>query len=304
MAMDFILRLAATFISYFWPPKRLHPQPTGKETWAVVTGATAGVGLALSHELCSRGFNVIVHGRDSKKLEALQSSIRAGFPNRECAVLMLDAADCFSHTQYEISRSAIYDACKNRNVTVLINNVGIGHNITEDFRSLTSQTPASIDLLLSTNIVFMTHLTRNLLPTLSSNAPSTIVNVGSLAELAMPYLTVYSATKAYASTITKALDAEMRAEGLDVKVECMMFGDIDTPGHPMKQSLSVLGAEQAAKCTLDRGGSMGYLGLEPVGAPYWFHGLLLWLCRAQPWWMLREGFIHNLKAKSTYPKIE
>lgn len=64
----------------------------------------------------------------------------------------------------------------------------------------------------------------------------------------MPYIAVYSATKAYMSTFTKALDTEMCAENQDITVECMLFGDIDSPVHPMKQSLSVLGAEE---CILD-----------------------------------------------------
>ena len=68
-----------------------------------------------------------------------------------------------------------------------------------------------------------------MLPGLKICTPSLIINIGSLSELAMPYATVYSATKAYISTFDKALDSEIRAEAVDVKVECMIFGDIDTP---------------------------------------------------------------------------
>jgi 17beta-estradiol 17-dehydrogenase / very-long-chain 3-oxoacyl-CoA reductase len=104
-----------------------------------------------------------------------------------------------------------------------------------------------------------------------------------MSELATPYITVYSATKAFMSTFTKALDSGMRAEGIDVRVERMIFGDIDTPVHPMKQPLAVLGAAKAAKCVLDRVGSTGSWGSQPVETPYWFHGVPWWLCRIQPW---------------------
>jgi NAD(P)-dependent dehydrogenase (short-subunit alcohol dehydrogenase family) len=134
-----------------------------------------------------------------------------------------------------------------------------------------------------------------MLPGLKRCTPSLIVNIGSMSELAMPYITVYSATKAFMSTFTKALDSGMRAEGIDVRVECMIFGDIDTPVHPMKQLLAVLGAEKAAKCVLDRVGSIGSWGSQPVETPYWFHGVLWWLCRIQPWWMLRAGLIPTLR---------
>jgi len=87
----------------------------------------------------------------------------------------------------------------------------------------------------------------------------------------------------------------MRAERTDVKVECMIFGDIDTTVHPMNQSLAVLREEKAANCVLDRAGSIGSWGSHPVEAPYWFHGVLGWLCRIQPWWILRAGFIPTLR---------
>jgi 17beta-estradiol 17-dehydrogenase / very-long-chain 3-oxoacyl-CoA reductase len=210
---------------------------------------------------------VILHGRNPDKLEGVKSRLLARFPDRECEILLLDASTCFSQEQYATSRDAILEVSKDRCVTLLINNVGIGHG-EKDFTTFTTQKLTSIEILLNTNIGFMTHLTQILLPILAKNAPSLVINVGSLAQLAMPYIAVYSGTKAYMNTFTKALDNEMRAEKIDVTVECMVLGDVDTPVHPMKPSLSVLGAEDAAKYILDRAGSMGYWGLQPVGAPY------------------------------------
>lgn len=304
MAVQPFFRLVAFVSSSIWPPKNLQPSNRKDSLWAIVTGSTSGLGLALSSELCRRGFDVIIHGRDEEKLKSLQLDLLHRFPSRKCEILLLDAETCFSRDEYDASHDAISSAVKDHSIALLINNVGIGHSPTKDFQSLTRQTATSIDLLLNTNIAFMTHLTRLLLPVLSSSAPSLIINIGSLAELAMPYLAVYSSTKAYISTFTKALDAEMRAEGLNVAVECMLLGDIDTPSHSMKESISVLGAEHAAQCILNRAGSMGRFGLEPVGAPYWFHGFLLWVCQIQPWWMLRAGFIQNLKSKSDLVKRE
>lgn len=141
----------------------------------------------------------------------------------------------------------------------------------------------------------MTHLTQIMHPGLKGCAPSLILNIGSMSELAMPYITVYSATKAYMSTFTKGLDLEMRAEGIDVKTECMIFGDIDTPVHPMKLLLAVLGAEHATKCVLDRAGSVCSWGSQPVEIPCWFHGVFGWLCWIQPWRILRAGLIPTLR---------
>ncbi|RDL33259.1 Uncharacterized protein BP5553_08698 [Venustampulla echinocandica] len=288
-ALTFLLRFAGFISSYLIPsklPRYLHPG-----SWAIVTGSTSGLGLALATALCSRGFNVLLHGRDPEKLQRV-------FPDRECEILLLDAASCFSPESYESSQTKIHDAVTGKNVSLLINNVGIGHSIPlGNFRPLESHTPASINVLLNANITFMTHLTYLLLPTFSSATPSLILNIGSVAELAMPYLTVYSATKSYMSTFSKALDAEMRAEGKGVRVECMVLGDVDTPVHPMERSLSVLSAEEAAGWVLERAGGIGMWGGENIGAPYWFHGVLWWACRAQPWWALRAGITANLREK-------
>jgi 17beta-estradiol 17-dehydrogenase / very-long-chain 3-oxoacyl-CoA reductase len=79
---------------------------------------------------------------------------------------------------------------------------------------LTDQSSATIDIVLNTNIHFMTHLTQIMLPGLKRCTPSLIINVGSMSELAMPYITVYSATKAYMSTFTKLLTRRCEPKGL------------------------------------------------------------------------------------------
>lgn len=88
-------------------------------------------------------FNIILHGRDLEKLKTVQSKLLARFPDRECEVLVLDAAKCFSHEQYAISRDAILEATNGCHVTLLIDNVGIGHDPHRDFRAFTAQTPPS-----------------------------------------------------------------------------------------------------------------------------------------------------------------
>ena len=138
--------------------------------------------------------------------------------------MILDAAGCFPPKTYEASRNAILKVTNNRDVSLLINNVGVGHSIKGAFSALTDQSSTTIDVLLDTNIRFMTHLTQTMLPGLKQCTPSIIINIGSLAELAMPYISVYSATKAYMSTFTKAMDAEMHAECMSVLR--IVFSDI------------------------------------------------------------------------------
>lgn len=272
-------------------PRYLH---TPGASWAFLTGSTSGLGLAHASELCARGFNVILHGRNLEKLERVRSNLATRFPDRQLDCIVLDAAGCFSPDRYENSREGILKATIDRDISLLINNVGVGHGLKGDFHAFTDQSSRNIDLVLDTNIRFMTHLTQIMLPGLKKCTPALIINVGSLAELAMPYIIVYSATKAYISTFTNALDSEMRGEGVDVKVECMLFADINTPVHQMRPSLMVASPEPAASCLLDRAGSLSNWGLQPVASPYWFHAFLWWACKVQSWWMLRGALIKSL----------
>jgi short-subunit dehydrogenase len=80
---------------------------------------------------------VILHGRNPDKLEGVKSQLLARFPDRECEILLLDASTCFSQEQYATSRDAILEVSKDRCVTLLINNVGIGHG-EKDFTTFTT----------------------------------------------------------------------------------------------------------------------------------------------------------------------
>jgi hypothetical protein len=86
---NLFLRSAALVHSLLFPsklPRYLHAPGF---SWALVTGSTSGVGLALASELCSRGFNVILHGRNQAKLEDVRSKLLIEFPSRQSRLLYL-----------------------------------------------------------------------------------------------------------------------------------------------------------------------------------------------------------------------
>src|SRR5258708_30532591 len=59
--------------------------------YAVVTGSTDGIGKAVAMELASRGFNIVLHGRNKDKLEAVKSLIQKSHTQREVATVVHDA---------------------------------------------------------------------------------------------------------------------------------------------------------------------------------------------------------------------
>lgn len=65
---------------------------SGRPPWALVTGATGGIGGELSHQIAQRGFNVVLRGRTPSKLEALKKNFEKAYPQREFWPLVIDVA--------------------------------------------------------------------------------------------------------------------------------------------------------------------------------------------------------------------
>ena len=266
-----------------------------EKAYALVTGATSGIGRDLADELCSRGLNIVIHGRDSVRLDAVTEQLRQLYPSCEIRSFVLDAATAFeaSGDATEEAQKSI-DSISNLNLRVLVNNVGIGHNPTKDFIAFTEQTPAQIAQLLHVNISFMTFITHALLPTLQKNAtpsdPSFIINSGSLAEQGLPWMSVYSGTKAYITGFSKALDTELRGERQPVQVISALIGDTDSDGHKVGTSLFTPSSKDMAKMIVNSAAGSGAV----VRTPYLGHLIQLWLCKVQPYRLLQTGMIYNI----------
>lgn len=266
-----------------------------EKAYALVTGATSGIGRDLVNELCQRGLDVIVHGRDSERLSAVVKELRQQHPSCEIQALLLDAATAFtaSGEPTEETRDAIA-SIKGLKIKVLINNAGFGHNPAKDFITFTAQSPALIARLIHVNISFMTFLTHAFLPTLQRTAtqkdPSFIINSGSLAELGLPWVSVYSGAKSYITGFSKALDSELKGEGQHVEVISALIGDTDSDGHKVGTSLFTPSSPDMARLILNSAGGTGPV----VRVPYWGHLVQLWLCNVQPYRLLQKGMIYNV----------
>lgn len=88
--------------------------------WALVTGASDGIGLGFVQELSSQGFNVILYGRNEEKLKRTISTLKTEYPKREFKLFIHDA-------EKELTPgilSHLIDPIKDLHLTILINNVG------------------------------------------------------------------------------------------------------------------------------------------------------------------------------------
>ena len=96
---------------------------TSLQNYALVTGASDGIGLGFVHELIVLGFNVIIHGRNPVKLRTIQAQLQQQYPDRNIKIWIVDAsnqpswAEAFSFLLATLEES-------NAALKVLVNNVG------------------------------------------------------------------------------------------------------------------------------------------------------------------------------------
>lgn len=243
----------------------------GRPAWALVTGASDGIGLALARELAQRGFNVVLHGRNQKKLEGRKEKIATEFPDRSFRIVLADA--CAPGSELISQIDTLVNHVKDLNLTILVNNAGAGPTILEGehlYATVDKSTATNKDGWLSLNARFPMQLTSALLPTMLKHQPGLIINIGSLADFGNPYLAVYSAAKAFMMTWSKSLSRELKAENRDVEVigvETANVSNVSWRQDPA--TIFMPSAKTYAAAVLDRVGC-GELVLNG----YWSQGLM------------------------------
>ena len=264
-------------------PRYISDPPSNSETWALVTGASDGIGLAFAQELLSRHINVILHGRNATKLENVRSSLLDKYPTRQIRLLILDASTTASNA---LALSTATKPLKSLNLRILINNLGGTGTVTPLWSPLSSRSCSDVGQILDITARFPTEITRELLPCLSKNQPSLILNIGSgISDFATPYIEVYAGAKAYNQAFSRSLGLEMRAEGCEVEVLCLQAGMVSTDARVRGVSLLVPGARDFARRSLNVVGC----GREVVW-PYWLHavqfGVIGWLWEGVRNWLV------------------
>jgi short-subunit dehydrogenase len=239
------------FIQQSKLPRYLH---AGENTYALVTGASDGIGVELARQLLAKDFNVILHGRNPDKLSRLQQDLSKQFPSRRAVVIAATADDPLNSVPKV--ETLVKDIEKQGGrLTVLINNVGGTLMSGPTYRSLEELPYDTVDKQISLNLRFPTLLTKTLLPILKVNKPSLIINVGSYAgEQRNPWLPIYAPSKAFNHAFSMTLTSEMRASKTDIEVLGILVSQVSSASNFDQPSFAVLTSEECARDILNRVG--------------------------------------------------
>ena len=302
-----LAQLAQHIYTYTHPsslPRYLHSNGSCKErikgSWALITGATDGIGLGFAQELCSRGFNVILHGRNREKLRRVQQQLSREYPASKTRIVVFDAGgptDSLDRMVREFGgwSSEDNDYEDEINLTVLINNVGGMRCLSPGsapYPDLNAYPACDLDRVLNLNARFTAQLTRLLLPTLTRNAPSLVMNISSAATMGIPYIPVYAGAKGFLESFTRAVKGEMVARGVDVEVLGIRVGNVNSAGNQIQVGLCTPTSRRMAKAALGRVGC----GRMVVWG-YWPHAMQLAVFGFLHEWVFQRVVIGQMKMR-------
>jgi short-subunit dehydrogenase len=176
---------------------------------ALITGASSGLGAEFARQLAPRAACLILVARRTERLETLKAELAR--PGLTIHCLGADLSEDASSE--ELLRKV---AATGEKVSLLINNAGLGdHGFFEESEWW------RVKAMLEVNIKALTKLSHALTPSMVKAGRGAILNVSSIASLLpVPKMAVYAATKAYVSSFSEGLRAELRGTGVSVTALC------------------------------------------------------------------------------------
>lgn len=178
--------------------------------YALVTGASQGLGKAFAGALAARKQNIVLIARSQDKLEALASELRAAH-GVKVEPIQFDLAQPLAGQQLAQTLSE-----RGIRIDMLVNNAGFG--LQGRFSTLDLARQIEMINLHNASIVELTHL---MLPPMIEERRGAIINISSLAGFqALPYAALYSASKSFLTTFSLALEQEVRRYKIKVVTVC------------------------------------------------------------------------------------
>jgi hypothetical protein len=252
--------------------------------WALITGASAGIGVALAAQLAGEGTHLVLTARRLDRLQALAAKLQSEHGIRT-EVFAADLANPDGPQQiYEFTRQ------KGIEIELLINNAGFGQ-----YGELQNvETKRLLDMV-QVNCNAVVHLTRLYLADMVPRRHGDILILASTASFqAVPYISTYAATKAFDLLFAEGLAEEMKPHGIRVCALC--------PGSTESEFHAVAGQEEFGTKNRETAEKVARTGLEALaeGRSYVISGLGNYL-GAQSQRLVPRRMVTSIAAKMFRP---
>ncbi|MDA1231345.1 MAG: SDR family oxidoreductase [Planctomycetota bacterium] len=180
------------------------------DRWALITGASSGIGAEFAAQLAGRGMHLILAARRKEKMTELATNLNTRHGTR-CHIVSIDLSEPDSSRRLfeEIERLQV-------EVELLVNNAGIGL-----IGQIQSTSPEDVRRLLNLNLMTLADLTYRVLPGMMSRGHGAIVNMSSQAAFQpVAFMATYAASKSFILHFSEAIWAEVRSRGVTVTAVC------------------------------------------------------------------------------------
>jgi len=258
-------------------------------SWAIVTGATDGIGRGFCQQLGKQGMNVILVSRSPEKLEIAAKEIEETF-DVKTKILAID------FTKDKDIQERVEAEIKDLNIGVLVNNVGVSYDHPEYFLQIENGADKCRDIV-TCNILSTLEMTRAVLPGMVTRGSGVIINLSSFLAFGGPLLSVYAASKAFVRQFSEDLQLEYKNTG--VNVMCVAPYYVASKMSKIRAtSWSIPSAEDYSASVLKQ------VGLVTTGAGYWSHDIISSIYRSLGIYGREKLFamLKNIRAKAMKKK--
>ena len=236
--------------------------------WALVTGASSGIGEHFARELAARGLSLIITARRAELLERLAEELRARH-QVEVEVVELDLARADF-------LSALQAVCFGKDVGLVISNAGFG--LKGEHHQLSA---VQLSAMLQVNSFAPMLLAHAFTPRLLARGRGGLLFTGSIESyLGFPWSSAYAASKAFVTVLGEGLWGELSARGVDVLVLSPGATDTDAPTLQGIDKAKIPGRLMPPREVVLQ--ALAQLGKKPVYIPGWTNRLLVRLLTALP----------------------
>uniref|UniRef100_A0A1A9WL19 Uncharacterized protein n=1 Tax=Glossina brevipalpis TaxID=37001 RepID=A0A1A9WL19_9MUSC len=257
--------------------------------WAVITGATDGIGRGYAKELAKRGLNIVLISRTKEKLIATANEIENLYKTKTKWIVadFSKGKEIYEHIKQELLGIP---------VGILVNNVGRMYDYPDE---LCNQPEDLLWEIININIGAVTFMSRLVIPEMKKQRKGAIVNISSGSELQpTPLVAVYAATKRYIRSLSLAIECELYEH--NITVQCVIPGFVVTKMNQFSETL-LQGNYFTPPAETYARWAVFTLGKTKETTGYWTHAMVYCFIKLFPEWLrMRVGHFATKQFRTEY----